>query len=158
MVLDGWLILLNADMVNSRAIHNDPDRYPDPDSFKPERYLKYPNPAADYINVADPYERDHFAYGAGRRVCPGVHVAERSLFINVARTLWAFNIEKKTEAGRTIEPETKMVPGFMSVPKPFQCDIIPRSETHAKIIRESFSEAEKVGIQYRRQDEAESSC
>ncbi|KAF2099883.1 cytochrome P450 [Rhizodiscina lignyota] len=136
------------------AIHYDQERYPEPDTFKPERYLNHSQPAAEYINVSDPYERDHFAYGAGRRVCPGVHVAERSLFINAARTLWGFDIRKKTdESGNLIEPETKMVPGFMSVPKPFECSITPRSEGHARIIRDAFNEAERVGIQYRKQEQ-----
>lgn len=62
-----------------RAIHFNPELYPNPYDFQPERYLKYTESAATYLNVADPYERDHFSYGAGRRVCPGIHVAEKSM-------------------------------------------------------------------------------
>lgn len=36
----------------------------------------------------------------------------------------------------------------MSVPEPFDCDITPRSEKHARIIREEFAKAEKEGINF----------
>lgn len=115
----------------------------------PERYLNRPLSAADYINATDPYERDHFTYGAGRRVCPGVHVAERSLFINVSRVLWGFNIaKKKGPDGKLMEPTQEMVKGFFSVPIPFECEITPRSEKHAKLMREEFAKAEKAGVKF----------
>lgn len=66
-------------MLNWWAIHYDEERYPDPGNFIPERYLDHKLPAADYIAIGDPYKRDHFTYGAGRRACPGVHVAEKSM-------------------------------------------------------------------------------
>lgn len=52
----------------SRAIHNDLERYPEPDTFRSSRYLDKDLSAAEYIVTNDPYERDHFAYGAGRFV------------------------------------------------------------------------------------------
>lgn len=130
-----------------RAIHRDPNLWESPDNFDPSRYLDKPLPAANYVNCPDPYDRDHFTYGAGRRVCPGIHVAERSLFINIVRVLWGFNIGKtKTPNGEMIQPTTKMVPGFLSVPLPFECTIEPRSMGHAQKIRAEFEEAEKRGL------------
>ena len=105
--------------------------------------------AAEYINVSDPYQRDHFTYGAGRRVCPGVHVAERSLYINIVRVLWGFDITKAKDLdGKVIEPTTKMVRGFLSVPEPFECSITPRSAKHVQIMRQAFEDAEKEGLNY----------
>ncbi len=127
-----------------------PELHTDPEKFDPSRYLDKPLPAADYINANNPYERDHFTYGAGRRVCPGVHVAERSLYINIVRTLWAFNITKKIgEDGKLIDPDTTMMQGFLSVPTRFVCDIKPRSEKRAQAIRDIFAEAERNGIHLR---------
>ncbi|EKD19257.1 uncharacterized protein L3040_009302 [Drepanopeziza brunnea f. sp. 'multigermtubi'] len=136
-------------VLNWWAIHMNPEIHPEPEIFRPERFLDKPLSAAEYINVSDPYGRDHFTYGAGRRVCPGVHVAEKSLFINAVRTLWGFNISKKRGPdGKLVEPEQAMVRGFLSVPKPFECTITPRSDKHARIIRETFAQAEKDGINF----------
>jgi cytochrome P450 len=111
----------------------------------PERFLGYDLPAASYLNIANPNERDHFSYGAGRRVCPGVHVAEKSLFLNIARVLWAFNISKKVgKDGKVIEPNTAMVPGWMTIPQPFECDITPRSEKKAAMITQIWEETKKT--------------
>jgi hypothetical protein len=66
-------------MLNWWAIHYDEERYPDPHDFVPDRYMDHKLPAADYMAIGDPYQRDHFTYGAGRRSCPGVHVAEKSM-------------------------------------------------------------------------------
>lgn len=136
-------------VLNWWAIHRDPTLWERPDDFDPSRYLDRCLPAADYINCSDPYARDHFSYGAGRRICPGVHVAERSLYINISRVLWGFNISKKVGPdGKVIEPTQAMVRGFMSVPEEFECDILPRSEKHAALMRDEFRKAEKEGVKF----------
>lgn len=141
--------ILTSESDTRRAIHRDPKLWTDPDKFDPSRYLDKPLSAAEYMTASDSYERDHFTYGAGRRACPGVHVAERSLFINMARVLWGFDISKaKGPDGEVIEPTTKMVPGFLTVPEPFECSIRPRSGKHAEVMRRVFEEAEREGIAY----------
>lgn len=110
----------------------------------PERFLGYDLPAASYINIANPDDRDHFSYGAGRRVCPGVHVAEKSLYLNIARVIWAFNISKAVgKDGKAVQPNEAMVPGWMTIPQPFQCSITPRSEKKAALITQIWQEAKK---------------
>jgi len=37
--------------------------------------------------IPDPRTRDQFSFGAGRRICPGMHLTENSLFITLARIL-----------------------------------------------------------------------
>jgi cytochrome P450 len=63
-----------------RSINNSPLLWQEPEKFMPERYLNHPLSAAAYTNAANPNDRDHFSYGAGRRICPGIHLAEKSLF------------------------------------------------------------------------------
>jgi cytochrome P450 len=73
------------------------DRYSNPRDFDPLRQ----NPALtltenNAINQ-DSVRRLHFTFGAGRRVCPGFHVAQRNLFLAISRMLWAFNIERQRD-------------------------------------------------------------
>lgn len=94
-------------------------------------------------------ERDHLSYGAGRRVCPGIHVAEKSMFINIARMIWAFDISKKMGAdGHVVEPDCRTEKGWMTVPVRFEVDLKVRSADRAAIIRKTFQEAEAKGMEW----------
>ena len=141
---EGYFIPKNTIVtLNWWANNNDDSRWEKPGEFMPKRFLGYEQPAAAYLNIADPTQRDHWSYGAGRRVCPGIHLAEKSLFLNIARFLWGFNISKKVVNGQFIEPSTKMMKGWMCIPGPFECDIKVRSEKHADIIRREWEVAKQ---------------
>ncbi|CAE7084365.1 unnamed protein product [Rhizoctonia solani] len=77
---------------NIWAIHSNPERYEDPELFKPDRFLGHTLSMVESKTQADPYKRDHFAFGAGRRSCPGVQLAEQDIFIAISRLLWAFEL------------------------------------------------------------------
>lgn len=47
---------------------------------------------AESAKLSDAMERDHWAFGAGRRICPGIVIAERELFLAISRILWAFTV------------------------------------------------------------------
>lgn len=79
---------------NIYAVHNDPNIFPHPEEWIPERYLpQEDNRSAPEANRAGL----HYAFGAGRRECPGKHVADASLYIVISRILWAFNIESEKQ-------------------------------------------------------------
>jgi len=73
-----------------------------------------------------------------------MHVAEQSLFINLARLLWGFNIElAKDENGETIPVDfttAGLRPGFMSNPKPYRCGITPAANTRDSFIFSDYGE------------------
>ncbi|KAH7922532.1 cytochrome P450 [Leucogyrophana mollusca] len=82
---NGYIIPSGATVIgNHWAIANDPDVYPNPERFDPQRWLDNDGKIRDDIKF--------FTYGFGRRTCPGKHVANRSVFINTALILWAFRI------------------------------------------------------------------
>ncbi|KAG2133740.1 cytochrome P450 [Suillus clintonianus] len=69
---------------NIWAISRDPEVFPEPNAFKPQRWINEQGRVRDDLTF--------FVYGFGRRVCPGLHLANRSLFINLLLMLWAFQI------------------------------------------------------------------
>jgi hypothetical protein len=73
-------------------------------------------------------EEGHVTYGFGRRVCVGKHVANNSLFIDIAMTLWACNIEPgKDTRGNVIPIDVDgWVEDGLGLPAPFKADIKPR--------------------------------
>ncbi|KAJ7882316.1 cytochrome P450, partial [Mycena leptocephala] len=115
---------------NTWAILHDEVMYPDPYAFKPERFLLdgKPNPA-----VKDP---DCAAFGFGRRICPGRHMARSSIWFTVVSILATFNIERAVdEAGRPIEPTFEYLSALVSAPLPFKCSITPRSKEAVALIQ-----------------------
>jgi hypothetical protein len=100
----------------------------------------------------DPLMRDHLTYGGGRRICGGIHVAERSLFLVLSRLLWGFNLGlAKDSNGNEIPVDFTLkgvMPGATSVAKPYQCSIKVRSAKHEKVLRREWADAERDGIQF----------
>jgi cytochrome P450 len=68
----------------------------DAEDFNPARHLDANGRVAP--GPIDTKEESHFTYGFGRRICVGRHVANNSLFIDIAMMLWAMNIERLTDA------------------------------------------------------------
>ncbi|CAI6277588.1 unnamed protein product [Periconia digitata] len=136
-------------MNNVYTIHHDPRRYPNPDVFDPERFKDDFLSTFDAAVHPDPAKRDHFTFGAGRRVCPGMHVAERSLFLGIARLLWAFDFRRPVDGdGNEICPDpTKVTQGFVCAPLPFKAVITPRDEKRAEIIRRDWEMAKKENLE-----------
>ncbi|KAG1826745.1 cytochrome P450 [Suillus subaureus] len=92
------------------AISRDSEVYPDPDVFKPQRWID------DQGHLRD--DLAFFIYGFGRRVCPGLHLANRSVWINSVLLFWAFRL--------TLDPTKPLDDvGFMRVAMPHvSCPIV----------------------------------
>lgn len=85
IVYDGMRIPAGSRVhLNGWAIQHDAARHYEPDEFIPERFEEDQTTVMQSINSADVKKRDHFAFGAGRRICPGYNVAERSLGLAVS--------------------------------------------------------------------------
>ncbi|EXJ86779.1 hypothetical protein A1O3_03733 [Capronia epimyces CBS 606.96] len=135
--------------VNQYALHYDPRRYDRPDDFIPDRYLHHPLKAGAYAAHPDPLQRDHFGFGAGRRICPGMHLAENSLFITLAKILWAFHVKPclRPDGGEEVldVSDDAYENGANTLPKPFRVRFVPRNKVvEATLVRE-WSQAEAEG-------------
>ncbi|KAF9235332.1 cytochrome P450 [Melanogaster broomeanus] len=72
------------------AISRDPVAFPDPERFDPQRWLDPNGQLRTDLRF--------FTYGFGRRVCPGLHLANGSIYINAALLLWSFRIAERPDA------------------------------------------------------------
>ena len=102
------IILSNIILTRNRTILHEEQRYPEPYSFNPRRFLNRDgqlDPA-----VLDPTE----AFGFSRRICAGRHFAHDLTRLAIATMLTAFNIEKPVdERGRVIEPSGEWTSGLI---------------------------------------------
>ncbi|RYP88811.1 hypothetical protein DL769_000225 [Monosporascus sp. CRB-8-3] len=129
-------------MCNVWAIGHDPKRHSDPRRFDPARWAHDSQTSAEAANNPDASKRDHFVFGAGRRLCQGMHIADRSLFLAISRLLWAFDFRRPVDktTGQEIVPDTEeLTEGLFMAPKPFRAHIVPRSEYKAQRVREEWS-------------------
>lgn len=133
------------------ALHHSEHIYADPDTFNPDRYLNHKRLANDYAGSPDWESRDHYNYGAGRRICPGIHLAERNMWRIASKLLWAF------EFSESVDPDTGKVipidpqaynPGILQAPLPFKVSIKARSAAHVETIRREHVEAASFMEQY----------
>ena len=87
-----------------RAILHDPEAYPEPDKFKPERFLNEDGTVRD-----DPMLS--LAFGIGKRICPGRHIVDATIFIVTSSILSVFNVTKaKDENGNEIPVKAAIAP------------------------------------------------
>ncbi|KAH7072508.1 putative cytochrome P450 oxidoreductase [Paraphoma chrysanthemicola] len=126
------------------ALHHTEELYKDHDAFNPDRYLDHPKLANDYAGSPDFDNRDHYGYGAGRRICPGIHLAERNMWRIIAKLIWAFDFKEPQDpkTGEVIPiDQDAYTTGHLVAPRPFSVQIIQRSKAHISIIKEEQAEA-----------------
>ncbi|KAK1765113.1 cytochrome P450 [Phialemonium atrogriseum] len=112
----------------------------DVDAFVPERWLvndgdaaaaREPSIDACGFNVTALKDLPHTGFGFGRRICTGRIIARNQLFIEMARVLWAFDVEAgitESTGERHKVDDMACTEGFVTVPKPFRAVMRPRGQ------------------------------
>ena len=121
---------------NQWAIHREHSLYPDGETFYPSRYLETTWPTYKEPTETHPNIKRFSAFGFGRRICPGLETADRSLFIQIATLAWACDISKKVGPGGQEIPidDSDYTEGSNVMPKPFEFELKPRSADRARLI------------------------
>lgn len=112
---------------------HDPTLFPSPDTFNPERY--YENPYGTSVSAEDCQAEGRkiaYAFGSGRRQCPGNMFAQNGFLAMAAKLVWAFDIVAKGELDLSVE--TGFHGGLLLGSKPFEVEFRPRSQAHRQAI------------------------
>ncbi|KLO09748.1 cytochrome P450 [Schizopora paradoxa] len=115
-------------VANIWAMLMDPKEYPEPEIFRPERFL----PGSERVQ-RDPTK---IAFGFGRRICPANKFAENNVLFITTHILAVFNILKVIgDDGEVIEPAPSFASdGIVRHTGRFECDIKPRSENTVALV------------------------
>ncbi|KAH7176006.1 cytochrome P450 [Dactylonectria macrodidyma] len=115
-------------VANTYAVHHDPKSYQEHHRFIPERFLHEGHPlrAKEMATLSK-----NFAFGVGRRSCPGLQVANASLYVVLSRILWGFNISAASSGPPRLEPVPSPLVVALAL---FECSVIPRSEKVRELI------------------------
>jgi hypothetical protein len=129
----------------------DPAIYPDPHAFKPERFLNADGSLRDDPVVISAFEFE-------KRICPGRHLVDSTLFIAVASLFSVFRVGKGKGTNGGFDPYpytgsgvryshwaclptlswlsnlTPLIFFFFSRPIPFSCSILPRDKRAEELI------------------------
>ncbi|KAG2361894.1 hypothetical protein BDR07DRAFT_1376907 [Suillus spraguei] len=108
------------------CIGRDPSVYHDPEVFNPQRWIGPDGEIREDMKL--------FTFGYGRRACPGVHIARRSVFIAVAFMFWSFTVAE--DPNDPID-DTAFTPGVVSHQMPFSLIFKPRMDE--ALLRSTFS-------------------
>ncbi|KAJ3552876.1 hypothetical protein NM688_g3920 [Phlebia brevispora] len=115
---------------NLYTMMQDPELFPDPETFRPERFL----------DTTDPHFKEFtLPFGFGRRLCPGMHVA--------LQILWAFDIspQRDVHGKETLpDPDAFSTTGLSRIPLHFEFHLRLRSADVGKIIAAEASEADVI--------------
>ncbi|KAF9066792.1 cytochrome P450 [Rhodocollybia butyracea] len=105
---------------NIWAMNRDPNLYSEPDKFIPERFLDSPSGPFKSVN-------DIYAYGFGRRVCPGRYIADTTVWLTIAYVLATLDLRKaKDNEGNDIDIPGDFTKTFFRHPMPYISSILPR--------------------------------
>ncbi|RCI05066.1 hypothetical protein CU098_002378, partial [Rhizopus stolonifer] len=126
-VYKNWVIPEDTVVVmNLYAIHTNAERYPNPHSFLPERHMPYVE-QQDHRVTQGVQDRPHLSFSTGRRVCVGIHLAERSLFMAASMLLSCFKFERVSEALIDVNtPRDIRAPTW--IPCDYRVRLVPRHE------------------------------
>ncbi|KAM7419599.1 hypothetical protein PAMA_016617 [Pampus argenteus] len=104
-------------MVPTWPLHRDPELWPEPEEFKPERFSK-----ENKENI-DPYT--YMPFGAGPRNCIGMRFALVMMKLAIAEILQSYSFSVCEETEVPIELD---VQGLLMPKRPIKMKLVPRSE------------------------------
>jgi len=113
---------------NTWACMHDGEDFPEPNVFRPERFIVQSPTDRERKSPPDPRT---YVFGYGRRVCPGKHLAESVVWIAIAYMLATLDLSTDADMSRlTSHPDEYFQSTVVArQPKAFPCHVTVRSPT-----------------------------
>ncbi|KAJ3523975.1 hypothetical protein NMY22_g11206 [Coprinellus aureogranulatus] len=143
-VYNGYFIPKGAIiMANQWSMLNNENEYGvDVLEYNPDRFLRMKAGGEPGVEInPDIRNPNTIAFGFGRRICPGLHIAQSTLWLTAACLLTIFDFEapasgKATYVNRLGKVDERFDPGFLCHPKEFKCEFKLRSEEARELVRQ----------------------
>jgi len=118
-------------LANIWAMTRNETTYPEPEIFRPERFID----ENGQLNG----DESALAFGFGKRVCAGRHMASDTLWMAIVSTLAVFDIRKaKDLSGNELDIDDSYFDDVLVLQKkPIKCSILPRSPMAQKLIEDA---------------------
>lgn len=126
------------------AFLRNPVKYPDPESYRPERWLEPGWPTFQGPLTKFPMITGMSSFGWGQRQCLGMSITRDETITGCGGLMWAFNLKKKVDpvTKREIEvPLDKSNSLLIIKPDPFEMAFEPRSEARKAEIAQQWKDA-----------------
>ncbi|CAN6448232.1 unnamed protein product [Victoria cruziana] len=113
-IVGGYVIPAGTNtIINAFTMGRDPKSWENPEEFLPERFINNP---VDYKGQ----DFEYLPFGAGRRICPGIHLGVIAVELVLANLLFLFNwnlpsgmtpadVDMREFAGLTVHRKTELV-------------------------------------------------
>ncbi|EIW84343.1 cytochrome P450 [Coniophora puteana RWD-64-598 SS2] len=106
-------------VANIWAISRDSGRYPEPETFRPERFIAKDGKLSD--------DTVKWSFGWGRRICPGRYLAQNAVWAAATTMLVAYSFQKETDQrGNPIDFIPAWTTGLTSRPQQVPLRVVPR--------------------------------
>ncbi|XP_072047972.1 cytochrome P450 2U1-like [Amphiura filiformis] len=117
ILLSGYHVPKGATIVsNAYAVMRDPTAFPEPNQFRPERFI---DENGEYFEKSGV-----IPFGLGRRMCPGENIAKMELFVFFTHLLHRFSLVKPDDVPCVVVEGTY---GHTFTPNPFRAVFLPRN-------------------------------
>lgn len=134
------------------AFLRNPVKYPDPETYRPERWLEagwptFQEPLTKYPDVVG-----MTSFGWGQRQCLGMSITRDETVTGCGALMWAFNLKRKVKlaTGEEIEvPLNKSNSLLIIKPDPFEMAFEPRSDLRKAEVIDQWKAAEAHDMEKR---------
>ncbi|KAJ4370942.1 hypothetical protein N0V86_008636 [Didymella sp. IMI 355093] len=127
------------------AFLRNPVKYPEPESYRPERWLEEGWPTFQGPLTKFPMITGMSSFGWGQRQCLGMSITRDETITGCGGLMWAFNLKRKVDpvTQREIEvPLNKSNSLLIIKPDAFEMAFEPRSEKRKAEIAQQWNDAE----------------